>query len=79
MFTIYSANVTGNAGHCSDPNRHVETDEESLKTAVCHDYVCAEYRTNYRNGENFLGTDCLGLDCDNTIRKPRLTGKRRRI
>lgn len=40
-------------------------DEASLKAAVCHDYVCAEYRNSYRNGDNFIGSDCLPVDCDN--------------
>ena len=65
MFTIYSSDYTGNPGNCSYPNKHTITDMESLREAVCHDYVCAEYRNNYRNGENFVGTDCLPVDCDN--------------
>ncbi len=32
---------------------------------VCHDYVCAEYKNSYRNGDNFIGSDCLPVDCDN--------------
>ena len=64
-FTIYTANVTGNPGNCSYPNKHIVTDEASLKAAVCHDYVCAEYEGNYRNGENFLCSNCLAIDCDN--------------
>ena len=65
MFTLYSSSYTGNPGNCSYPNKHIITDLETLKAAVCHDYVCAEYKNNYRNGENFLGTDCLPVDCDN--------------
>ena len=30
-----------------------------------HDYVCAEYKENYRNNSNFLGSNCLPVDCDN--------------
>lgn len=40
-------------------------DEASLKAAACHDYVCAEYQNSYRNGDNFIGSDCLPVDCDN--------------
>nr|WP_242940589.1 phage/plasmid primase, P4 family [Anaeromicropila populeti] len=40
-------------------------DKANLKAAICHDYVCAEYRNSYRNGENFIGSDCLPVDCDN--------------
>lgn len=65
MFTIYSSDYTGNPGNCSYPHKHTITDLETLKGAVTHDYVCAEYRNNYRNGENFIGTDCLPVDCDN--------------
>lgn len=65
MFTIYSADVTGNPGNCSYPHKHVILDEASLKAAISHDYVCAEYRNSYRNGENFIGSDCLPVDCDN--------------
>lgn len=65
MFTIYSANVTGNPGNCSYPHKHIILNEDSLKAAVSHDYVCAEYKNNYRNGDNFIGSDCLPVDCDN--------------
>lgn len=65
MFTIYSADVTGNPGNCSYPHKHVILDEDSLKAAICHDYVCAEYKNSYRNGDNFIGSDCLPVDCDN--------------
>ena len=65
MFTIYSADVTGNPGNCSYPHKTVVLDEASLKTAISHDYVCAEYKNNYRNGDNFISSDCLPVDCDN--------------
>lgn len=65
MFTIYSADVIGNPSNCSYPHRKVVLDEASFKSAVCHDYVCAEYKNNYRNNDNFLGSDCLPVDCDN--------------
>ena len=65
MFTLYSADITGNPGNCSYPHRHDVTDRASLKAAICHDYVCAEYKNHYRNGDNFIGSDCLPVDCDN--------------
>ena len=64
-FTLYYADSLGNPGNCSYPHRITVTDEESLHKATAHDYVCAEYRNHYRNGENFLGADCLPVDCDN--------------
>ena len=65
MFTIYSADVTNNPSNCSYPHRHVIIDNASLKSAVCHDYVCAEYQNSYRNSANFIESDCLPMDCDN--------------
>lgn len=65
MFTIYSSDVTGNPGNCSYPHKQVILNEDSLKAAINHDYVCAEYKNSYRNGENFIGSDCLPVDCDN--------------
>ena len=65
MFTLYSADIIGNPGNCSYPNKTEVTDEESLRAAVCHDYVCAEYKNSYRSSDNFLGADCLPVDCDN--------------
>ena len=65
MFTLYSADFTGNPGNCSYPHKTAILDADSLKAAVCHDYVCAEYKNHYRNGDNFLSADCLPVDCDN--------------
>lgn len=65
MFTIYSADVIGNPSNCSYPHKHVILDETNLRDAICHDYVCAEYKNSYRNGQNFIGSDCLPVDCDN--------------
>ena len=64
-FTIYSADCIGNPGNCSYPHKCEITDATSLANAVAHDYVCAEYRDNYRSGGNFIGSDCLPVDCDN--------------
>ena len=65
MITLYSSDYTGTPGNCSYPHKHVVTDLETLRAAVERDYVCAEYKNNYRNGENFLSSDCLPVDCDN--------------
>lgn len=54
MFTLYSADITGNPGNCSYPHRHDVTDETSLKAAICHDYVCAEYKNQRRFVKDFL-------------------------
>jgi P4 family phage/plasmid primase-like protien len=65
MFTLYHADLIGNPGNCSYPHKVEITDADSLIAAVGHDYVCAEYKNSYRNGENFISSNCLPVDCDN--------------
>ncbi len=65
MFTIYSADTTGLPSNCLYPHKQHITDADSLKAAVLSDYVCAEYKNSYRSNSNFIGSDCLPVDCDN--------------
>lgn len=65
MFTIYSSDCIGVPGNCLYPHSFEISDAATLQRAVCHDYVCAAYANSYRNGENFLSSDCLPVDCDN--------------
>ena len=65
MFTIYHADSVGQASNCLYPHRVEITDAATLEQAVSHDYVCAEYAGNYRSNDNFIGSDCLSVECDN--------------
>ena len=65
MINLYSANVIGNKWNCLYPNPVEVDDEKSLMAAVVRDYVCAEYRDNYRSKKNFIVSNCLPVDCDN--------------
>lgn len=65
MFTLYSADYIGAPSNCSYPHKFEVTDKATFAQAVSRDYVCAEYMNHYRNGDNFLGSDCLPVDCDN--------------
>lgn len=65
MFTIYYSDVTGLPSNCNYPHKKEVIDEDSLKEAISHDYVCAEYKNSYRSGDNFIGSNCLPVDCDN--------------
>lgn len=65
MINLYSANVIGNKWNCLYPNLVEVNDEKSLMAAVIRDYVCAEYKGNYRSKDNFISSDCLPVDCDN--------------
>lgn len=65
MFTLFSADFIGAPSNCSYPHKFEVTDAATLTEAVKKDYVCAEYLNSYRNGDNFIGSDCLPVDCDN--------------
>ena len=65
MFTLYSANCLGRSDNCLYPNKVEVVDAESLIKAVSHDYVCAEYKGSYRSNDNYIGSDCLSVECDN--------------
>lgn len=48
MFTLYSADFISNPGNCSYPHKTVVMDADSMRDAVGHDYVCAEYKITTR-------------------------------
>jgi P4 family phage/plasmid primase-like protien len=64
-FTLYTADVTGVASNCLYPHRHEIDSAEKLAEATAMDNVCGHFKNDYRNGENFLGCDCVMMDCDN--------------
>ena len=65
MFTLYHADCIGQPNNCLYPHKVEVTDEASLTQAVSRDYVCAAYDGSYRNNDNFLGSNCLSVECDN--------------
>lgn len=64
-FTLYRSNCLEVPENCTYPHKVEVTGKDSLIEAVKHDYVCAEYQSNYRSNDNFIGSDCLPVDCDN--------------
>lgn len=64
-FTLYRSNCLEVPENCTYPHKVEVTGKGSLIEAVKHDYVCAEYQGNYRSNDNFIGSDCLPVDCDN--------------
>lgn len=64
-FTLYGSNCLEVPENCTYPHKVEVTGKDSLVEAVKHDYVCAEYQGNYRSNDNFIGSDCLPVDCDN--------------
>ena len=63
--TVYSADCVGSLSNCVYPNKHIITDETTMKAAVSHDHVTAEYKDNYRGNSNFIVADNVPLDCAN--------------
>ena len=66
QFTLFTAGCTGNNKNSVYPNKVVVTDETEFRKAVSYDHVCAAYRDNRRSNENFICSDCIMMDCDNT-------------
>lgn len=64
-FTLYRSNCLEVPENCTYPHKVEVTGKDSLIEAVKHDYVCAKYQGNYRSNDNFIGSDCLPVDCDN--------------
>lgn len=64
-FTLYHSDSREMPGNCTYAHKVEVTGKDALVQAVSHDYVCAEYRDGYRSNDNFLGSDCLPVDCDN--------------
>lgn len=62
---LYTGNAVQDPTKTNYPNRIEVTDEESLRRAVAHDYVSAQYKDNIRSNSNFVVSDCLVMDCDN--------------
>lgn len=65
IFNVYYADCIGDETNCFYPHAAVITDAHTLAAAVKHDYICAEYKNNYRSNDNFIGSNCLPVDCDN--------------
>ena len=65
MITIFYSDTRNDPKNCKYPNRLPDLSDEALKEAFSHDYVCAEYRGNYRNADNFIRSTCLAFDVDN--------------
>ena len=65
IFTLYTSSFTGEARNNVYALKIEVSDEASLRQAVRHDYVAAEYAEGRRKKEGFLRSNCLMMDCDN--------------
>lgn len=62
---IYTGNHVGNEKNCLYPTRWEIKSGAELAEAVKLDHVCAEYKNNYRNADNFCVSNVVVMDVDN--------------
>lgn len=65
-FTIYTADCTGNPQNKMYPHETVITSAADMKKSARFDHVCARYTSNSRSEANFLSSDNVPMDCDNS-------------
>ena len=65
QMTLFYADCVGKAGNCSYPHGMVVDDATKMEEVVAHDHVCATYKNNYRNKDNFTESDVIPMDIDN--------------
>ena len=65
-FTLYTAAVTGAEANCCYPEQRKIGCAEDLEAAAAFDHVCVAFKNDYRKRENFLSSDVLVMDCDNS-------------
>ena len=80
LMTVYISSVSGQKTNTSYPFEVSVTTEEDLACAAAYDHVCAKYADGknnrgksvkaYRSKKNFLSSNCLPMDCDNTNSNP---------
>ena len=65
-FTLYRSDLVGVKENCLYPRQQKISCADDLKTAAAFDHVCVAFKDFYRKRENFLFSDVLVMDCDNT-------------
>jgi hypothetical protein len=65
-FTLYLAGCRGNPANTIYPQKIDIIGLDSSKTAMQFDHVAAKFSNNHRDNDNFIKSDCLMLDIDNT-------------
>lgn len=65
-FTLYTADCAGNERNAFYRERYVIESREDLKKAAAFDHVSATFQNFYRMRENFISSDVIVMDCDNS-------------
>lgn len=64
--TMYTATVAGQQNNTAYPNRHQVATAADLEAVARLDHVVAEYQGGRRSSTNFVTSDCLVMDVDNS-------------
>lgn len=64
--TLYCSDQRGNEKNAVYPYKFPVSSSEEMAQAAQYDHVCAEYLNNHRKNDNFIQSDCLAFDLDNT-------------
>lgn len=64
--TMYTANVAGQENNAYYPNRCAVTNAGELEQVARLDHVVAEYHGGRRSSTNFVASDCVVMDVDNS-------------
>jgi len=65
-FTLYYSDVRGQLTNTVYPHRIDITSKEAFITAVSYDHVAAAYTGNKRSKDNFISSNCIMMDVDNS-------------
>lgn len=64
--TMHTATVAGQQNNAHYPNRHQVTTVADLEAVARLDHVAAEYQGGRRSSTNFVTSNCLVMDVDNS-------------
>ena len=64
--TLFCSNTQGNKRNNRYHRKVNVAGIEELLAAAFFDHVAAMYKGNHRNNENFITSDCVMMDCDNS-------------
>ena len=65
-FTLYKCAYRVNEHNAYYPQKVKISGAEDLRGVVMYDHVAATYRNNHRYNDDFIQSDCIMLDLDNT-------------
>ena len=63
--TLYDADCIGQESNTTYPHQVVVKDSTTFLSAIAKDHVCAQFKNNRRNTDNFICSDTVVMDMDN--------------